>query len=237
MKITAIITAGGSGSRFSKTGKPKQFINLVGKPVILYSLAAFQHSGAVNEIIVAAGKEYFRFIHNLAVKNNISKLNNLVEGGKTRFESVRNAFMQIERSSSKDIIIIHDAARPNIDIYFIDMLITILGKYDGVIPGMKIPETIKRARNNIITETLNRDELFLIQTPQVFYYDSLKRAYEKCGNKTDFTDEASLVEFSGGKVRITEGRKDNIKITVSRDMELIKSNLGKYPFKITLKNK
>ncbi len=234
MKVFAIITAAGSGSRFSAakpTGKqekitlhPKQFVSLNGKPVILYSLLAFQKSRLINEIYVSSIPSYFDFIHNLSVKNRISKLTALVEGGKTRFESVRNAFFQID-GKANDLVLIHDAARPNVDKKMIEILINTALKYGEVIPGIKISETVKKEKKGIITGTIDRNNLWLIQTPQVFRYKILKKAYEKAGRRNDFTDESSVVEYAGFKVRIIEGNKYNTKITGPEDLNVLKKLL------------
>jgi 2-C-methyl-D-erythritol 4-phosphate cytidylyltransferase len=234
MKVFAIITAAGSGSRFSTakvSGKhksitlpPKQFVSLKGKPVILYSLLAFQKSRLIDEIYVPSIPKYFDFIHNLSVKNRISKLTALVEGGKTRFESVRNAFFQID-GKPNDLVIIHDAARPNIDIKMIKTLINTAQKYGEVIPGIKINETVKKQKKGVITGTIDRNNLWLIQTPQAFRYKILKKAYEKAGRRNNFTDESSVVENSGFKVRIIEGNKYNTKITCPEDLKVLKKLL------------
>jgi 2-C-methyl-D-erythritol 4-phosphate cytidylyltransferase len=217
MKTFAIITAAGSGSRFL-TGKksiPKQYVRLNGKPVILYSLQAFQKIKLIDEILVSANRRYFDLIHSLAVKNKITKLTTLVEGGKTRFMSVKNAFLQT-RGKPGDLVLIHDAARPNINKKLIEMLLTNALKYGEVIPGVKISETVKKESKGIIKGTVDRSNLWTVQTPQVFRYKILKKSYRKAGRKIDFTDEAALVENAGYRVRIIEGEKDNIKIT-SRD--------------------
>lgn len=223
IKITAIITAAGSGKRFSSSGKPKQYFKINGKPVILYSLIAFQKCRLVNEIIIAADKNYFELIHSLVLKDKITKLTKLVEGGKTRFDSVRNAFDQIEAVSANDIVIIHDAARPNIDSWFIERLLIGIGKQDGIVPGIKISDTIKRVQNTIITETVNREGLYSAQTPQVFKYNVLKTSYLKCGRSRVFTDEAALAEFAGFKIKVVPGNTDNIKITDKEDFDKLKS--------------
>lgn len=223
-KITAIITAAGSGKRFGRTGRdklPKQFILLNGKPVILHSLLVFQKCSTIDEIIVSTDKKYFDMLHDIAVKNKISKLSCIVEGGKTRYESVRNAFMQA-LNFKKRLVMVHDAARPNIDKSFIESLITNFTKCDAIIPAVKIPDTLKRAQKGFIKETINRDELYLIQTPQLFTYDSLITSYLKEMKKKDFTDESALVETSGFKVKISAGKKDNIKITTTDDLKILK---------------
>lgn len=222
MKIFAIITAAGSGSRFSSGRKniPKQFIKLKGKPVILYSLEIFQKTKLINEIFVSANYKYFDFLRLLAVRNRITKLAALVEGGRTRFESVKNAFLQIEGKPG-DLILIHDAARPNIKRQPVEKLLTHASKYGEIIPGIKISETVKREKKGIITGTVDRNDLWTVQTPQVFRYRILKKSYEKAGRRNDFTDEAALAEYAGYKVRLVEGSRDNIKITTAEDIKIL----------------
>ena len=223
MNTFAIITAAGSGSRFSpgKKSIPKQFIRLKGKPVILFSLEAFQKCRQIDEILVSADNSYFDFIHSLAVKNGITKLTTLAEGGRTRFISVKNAFFQISGKPG-DLILIHDAARPNINRKFVEELLTSALKYGEVIPGIKIDETVKRENKGIVTGTIDRDNLWTVQTPQVFRYSVLKKSYKKAGRKNDFTDEAGLVERAGYNVRLIKGSRDNIKITTQEDLRTLK---------------
>lgn len=227
--VHVIITAGGTGTRFSRSSrtssKPKQFLNLLGKPVILHSLLKFQKCKEVKSIYISASKEYFNLLHAIAAKNRITKLRALVEGGKTRFESVRNAFNQVECKVS-DLILIHDAARPNVTKSDISELIKTSRKYGEVILGIKVSDTVKRTSGSIIKETVLRDDLWLVQTPQAFRYDVLSRSYIIAGKKTDFTDEASLAEFAGYEVRVTEGSRFNIKITSAEDMTALKKIMG-----------
>lgn len=227
--VHVILTAGGTGSRFKKGlrsgSKPKQFLNLLGKPVILHSLLKFQKSKEIKSIYISASKEYFSLLHAMAVKHKLTKLKALVEGGKTRFESVRNAFNQME-CRIDDIILIHDAARPNVTKDDISSLIKASQKHGEVILGVKVSDTVKRTSGSIIKETVPRDELWLVQTPQAFRYDVLSRSYIISGSRTDFTDEASLVEFAGYEVRVSEGSRLNIKITSAEDMAALKKIMG-----------
>lgn len=223
-KVTAILTAAGSGRRFAKGGKkskPKQFQLLAGKPVILHSMLVFQKCKDIDEIIISADKNYFELIHSFAVRNRITKLQTLVEGGKTRFESVRNAFNQIQ-GSKKDIVLIHDAARPNINAGFVTSIVAAVKKAGNVIPACRVGETVKRAKGGVVKETLKRIDLWLVQTPQAFKYPDLETSYTKAGRKKDFTDEASLVESAGYKVNIIHGLRNNIKITNPEDLLLLK---------------
>ncbi|HMQ78649.1 MAG TPA: 2-C-methyl-D-erythritol 4-phosphate cytidylyltransferase [Ignavibacteria bacterium] len=223
--VHVILTAGGTGSRFTKSkqavSKPKQFLNLLGKPVILHSLIKFQKNKEVKSIYISASKEYFSLIHSMAVKNKITKLKALIEGGKTRFESVRNAFNQVE-CRGDDIILIHDAARPNLSVQDLSSLINAARRSGEAILGVRVSDTVKRTSGGTVRETIDRNELWLIQTPQAFRYDVLSRSYIIAGSKTDFTDEASLVEFAGYDVTITEGSRFNIKLTSAEDMLLLK---------------
>lgn len=223
MKIFAIVTAAGSGSRFSshKESLPKQYLNLNGLPVILHSLLVLQKYTYIDEIFISAEPKYFNLIHSLAVKYKLTKLTTLVEGGKTRFQSVKNAFLQIE-GNKNDLVLIHDAARPNINKKLVDNLITASRKFGEVIPGIKISETVKREKSGIVTETVNRNNLWLIQTPQIFRYEVLKKSYAKAGRKNDFTDESALVENAGYKVRIIESEMSNIKITTPEEIKTLK---------------
>jgi 2-C-methyl-D-erythritol 4-phosphate cytidylyltransferase len=141
-----------------------------------------------------------------------------VEGGKTRFLSVRNAFLQIS-ADPDDKILIHDAARPAVNVKMINTIITESKKYGEVIYGIKINETVKREFNNFVKETLVRDNLCAIQTPQIFRYKVLKNSYMKSTAKHDYTDESSMVESAGYRVRIIAGNRNNIKITTSDDLE------------------
>jgi 2-C-methyl-D-erythritol 4-phosphate cytidylyltransferase len=223
-KVFAIMTAAGSGKRFRKLSgqnMPKQFLKLYGKPVILHSLIALQKSKFVNEIIISANGKYFDLIHKLAEKNSITKLTKLTEGGKTRFESVKNAFKQIV-GLKNDLVLIHDAARPNINTKLTDEILKQANKYGEVIIGTKVSDTVKLEKNSYAVETLKREHLWTVQTPQVFRFGVLEMAYKRCGRRKDFTDESSLVEYAGCRVKIIEGPTDNIKITSPHDFALLK---------------
>ncbi len=223
--IHVIITAAGSGKRFNNTktkaAKPKQFLNLLGKPVILHSLLKFQKIKEVKSIIISAEKQYFNYIHSLANKHKITKLKTLVEGGSTRFDSVRNAFNELN-CPLDDIVMIHDAARPNVTRADLKILLDISVKEGEVILGSKVSETVKRTVKDTVSETISRQDLWLIQTPQAFRYNTLSKAYILAGKKKDFTDESSLVEYAGFIVKVTEGSRNNIKITTLEDLKTLK---------------
>ena len=223
--IHVIITAGGLGKRFNKTrtnaAKPKQFLNLLGKPVILHSLLKFQKIKEVKSILVSANNKYFSYIHSQASKYKITKLKTLVDGGSTRFLSVRNAFNELN-CLLDDIVMIHDAARPNVTSGELKLLRDISFKEGEVILGRKVQETVKRTIKDFVSETISRQDMWLIQTPQAFRYSILSKAYILAGMKIDFTDESSLVEYAGFNVRVSEGSRNNIKITTLDDLKTLK---------------
>lgn len=222
-RVIAIITAAGKGERFfsAKNSLPKQFVLLNNKPVIQYSLIIFQSCKLVDDIYVSSTKKYFDLVRQIAFKNKITKLYSIVEGGGTRFDSVKNVFKEIH-AEKNDLILIHDAARPNINISFLEGLIKAAAKFGEVIPAIAISDTIKKEKNNYAVETIDRNNLRLVQTPQVFRYNVLKKSYTKTRSK-NFTDESSLAEKAGFKVRIVEGLLNNVKLTNKNDFELLKS--------------
>ena len=187
----------------------------------MYSLLKFQKIKEVKSIIVSVESKYFNYIHSLADKYKIKKLKTLVEGGSTRFDSVRNAFNELN-CQPDDIVMIHDAARPNISSGDLKMLRDISFKEGEVILGSKVSETVKRTIKDIVSETISREDMWLIQTPQAFRYNILSKAYILAGKKKDFTDESSLVEYAGFNVRVSEGSRSNIKITTSEDLKTLK---------------
>jgi 2-C-methyl-D-erythritol 4-phosphate cytidylyltransferase len=224
MSVYAIVTAGGSGTRFrrlSRTKIPKQFVLLNNEPVIVHSLLVFQKSKLIDGIIISSEKQHFDSLRQLAAKYNITKLICLTEGGKTRFLSVKNAFAFI-KGSGKDLVLVHDAVRPNIDIKFIKSLIDSARKFNCVIPALPLSETVKKSIRGFVENTIDRRNLFAIQTPQCFNYLILYNAYKKFPNDIGFTDEAALVERAGYKVKIIPGKTGNVKITVPEDLSFLK---------------
>jgi 2-C-methyl-D-erythritol 4-phosphate cytidylyltransferase len=222
MKVFAILAAAGTGTRFSSRNTlPKQFLKLKNKPVILYSLLALQKCKAVDYIIVSANKKHFSLIKELADKSRIRKLTGLTGGGKTRFESVRNAFMSI-KGKAGDLVVIHDAVRPAVNVASLSKIINAARGEDTVIYGIKVYDTIKKEIAGYVSETADRKHLWLIQTPQVFKYAALSSSYKKNKGKISFTDEAALAEKAGYKVKIIEGERRNIKITTTEDLDILK---------------
>lgn len=213
MHVTAIIVGAGSGRRMGYKNKP--FLDLSGKPILSYTLDSFQKSEKVDEIILVVNDQSKELAENLIKDYNISKVSNIIFGGKERQDSIQNALNQISKS---DIVLVHDAARPFVTIDLVNNIIKTTQEHKAAIPCIKVKDTIKQGED-FVQHTLNRSELNAVQTPQGFDFELLKEAYTNAKEK-DFlgTDDASLVEFLGRDVKIVEGIDHNIKITVPFDM-------------------
>jgi len=219
MKHILIIPASGSGVRFgSKT--PKQFLKIEGKEILAHTIAKFHSLKIIDEIYISTQPVYFNLIKKIISKNNFKKVCCIVEGGTTRQASVFNA-LNIVKAKPGDIIIVHDSVRPFASKKLIEKLIKETHKAEAVIPGLQVSDTVKRTdKKNIIRATLPREELWTVQTPQMFKYDIIKKSFDKAVKKKfTGTDEASVVEFAKYPVKIVEGEKQNIKITTKEDLK------------------
>ncbi|MBS1493049.1 MAG: 2-C-methyl-D-erythritol 4-phosphate cytidylyltransferase [Bacteroidetes bacterium] len=221
MKHILIIPASGSGIRFGSK-IPKQFLKIDGKEIIAHTIERFHSLKIIDEIYIAAQADNFDKLKKIISKNNFTKVKSIVEGGETRQASVFNALNVIE-CEKNDIIMVHDAVRPFLSKKLIVSLIDECHKSGGVIPGIKISDTVKRTdEKQFIQKTLSRENLWTVQTPQVFRCDIIKNSLAKAVAKNFVgTDEAAVVEFAGYPVKIIPGEKTNIKITVKEDMKFL----------------
>lgn len=217
--VSAIITAAGSGMRMG--GTKKQLMPLLDRPCILYSLLAFQNCTEISEIIVVTRSEDIPEIESLCKENCITKLSLVTSGGATRQESVSRGFSLVNEKS--DFVVIHDAARPLILPFQITLLLEKARKYGASCAAKKISDTIKKADSEgFILETVPREDLFSVQTPQVFKTDlyrvSLALA-QKAG--IEVTDDCALAEYAGFRIKLCELGAPNLKITTPEDLDLI----------------
>ena len=228
MKYIAIILAGGRGRRMG-SDTPKQYLELAGKPVIAYSLIAFEESMA-DEIYVVCDGSYEDMIKNIAKQYGISKLSGFAGSGPERVISVRNgvnaALAYRNSADYNDIcLMIHDGARPFISTELIKACAERAAECGAAIPGLPLKDTIKEVSGDTVVETPDRSLFTAVQTPQCFMADILVLAYEayESGKKPDFipTDDASLVEmFTGVDVKVVPGDERNIKLTTPADMRV-----------------
>ena len=216
MSIYLIIPAGGSSNRYStEKSKLQELIN--NKSILEHTISAFSKTTSITKIIIAYPEKDGDWFHK--IKQNFSNVI-LIKGGKTRAESVLNAFSQISDTECSHVMI-HDAARPNVSQQLIDTIIKTSESEPAIIPGINVTDTLKEVENNKVKNTINREQYVAVQTPQLFSYPLLKKCYESIENITSFTDEGSLVEALNQPVHIIDGEKPNIKITHPIDLSIL----------------
>ena len=212
IKYYAIIVGGGSGSRM-KSDIPKQFLPLKGRPVLMHTIDAFHSSSLDPEIIVVLNVDYHKYWENLCKEHNYSIPHQLVRGGLQRFHSVQNGLKKIKGNA---IVAIHDAVRPLINPKFIDLAFQQAEVIGTAIAAVGSRDSV-RQRNQTGTVSLNREDIYLIQTPQVFKSNILRKAYKQ-DYRNEFTDDATVVDRSGVEINLIEGDIRNIKITFPEDI-------------------
>jgi 2-C-methyl-D-erythritol 4-phosphate cytidylyltransferase len=220
MTTIAIIPAGGKGLR-SGLATPKQYLKVYGKEIIVYTLQTFQKNKLINKIIVAAEPEYFSLLIQLVKKYRLSKVKLIVEGGNTRQQSVFNVVLASE-ADSHDLLVVHDAARALLPDNVLTNSILWAKKSGNSLVCIKAKDTLIKGKK-FVDEYLNRDEVYYVQTPQIFKYIDLYKALIKAEREHFIgTDESMLVKKTGKKVNIVEGSVFNFKITTKEDVKFFK---------------
>lgn len=217
---TAIVLAGGRGSRMG-TEVHKQYLLLAGRPVLFYSLKAFQDSDKIEEIILVAGdgeEEYCRM--NFVEKYSLSKVGRIISGGKERYHSVWNG---LQGAEEEGYVFIHDGARPFVDQEIIDRIYEEVQIHKACVAGMPVKDTIKIVDKNCnVADTPDRSILWAVQTPQVFETGLVKKAYRMLMQEEErhhVTDDAGVVEdMLHYPVKLVQGSYENIKITTPEDL-------------------
>lgn len=212
-KIGVIIVAGGSGSRM-KSNTPKQFIEINGKPLLQYTIDRFFNWNSNIDLILVLPETEIDTWKNLATQNNYPLNYRICKGGKERFNSVKNGLYLLEN----DHIMIHDGVRPFVSISTLDRCLNTANSLGSSIPVVPLVESIRK----ITTDgslPFDRNSLRLVQTPQCFKKEWIKKAYQQ-SYSVDFTDDASVVQKAGYSINLVEGNRENIKITTPDDLRL-----------------
>jgi 2-C-methyl-D-erythritol 4-phosphate cytidylyltransferase len=218
----AIIVAGGSGSRM-QSALPKQFINLCGEPVLMHTIRAFYNSLSSPQIILVLHADHHILWKKLCNAHNFFIPHQLIAGGETRFHSVKNAVDQI--TDENVLIAVHDAVRPLVSTTIIDECYKCAAANGTAVTAVKSRDSIRQLREGVST-SLDRDEIYLVQTPQTFQSAILKQAYHQ-PYSIKFTDDASVVEQSGTEITLIEGSYSNIKITFPEDITIVEALINK----------
>jgi 2-C-methyl-D-erythritol 4-phosphate cytidylyltransferase len=214
MKYYAIIVGGGSGSRMN-SDVPKQFLVLNGRPVLMRTIEAFYSSELQPEIIVVLNTGFHAYWTQLCKDHNFTIPHQLAAGGSQRFHSVKNGLQYVQDNS---VVAIHDAVRPLVTQNLITAAFHQAKEKGSAVAAIKSKDSVRQQTSNG-TIGLNRDEIYLIQTPQVFRSEILNKAYEQ-EYTNEFTDDASVVERSGEAIALIEGDVMNLKITFPEDILL-----------------
>ena len=211
-----IIVAGGKGLRMG-ADQPKQFMAIGGKPILMHTIEAFYSFDKSIRIVVALAKDYRDHWSNLCKAYGFTIYHEVVDGGETRFHSVKNALELV----GDGWVAVHDAVRPFSSKDLLNRCFSLAKEHKAVIPVLDVTDSLREMTDEIDSKIVDRSKFKLVQTPQVFDVNLLKNAYNAEFSNL-FTDDASVVESLGYKIHLTEGEKTNIKITPPFDLQLAK---------------
>jgi 2-C-methyl-D-erythritol 4-phosphate cytidylyltransferase len=215
VSVWAVLAAAGSGERLG-ADRPKAFVRLGDQPLLAESLARLDGSEWIDAVVVAAPAGWEEPAILLAEELGCSKVSTCVTGGATRAESVRLGMAVVPAEAA--VVVVHDAARPLLNDEVIERVLAALSEgWDGAVPALPLADTVKRVDGDRVVETLSREELRAVQTPQAFVADVLRNAL----TGSDWTDCAAAVEAAGGSVRVVEGDPRLAKITDAADLERV----------------
>lgn len=216
----ALIFAGGSGTRMNSRAKPKQFLQLYGKEIIIHTLENFQNHPKIDNIVVVCKEDWIKFLCNLLKKYNLDKVKWVVPGGETGQLSIYNGLVELEKYCPTDsIVLVHDGVRPFVNDDLISNCIKSVKEHGSGITVVPAIETIVTAEDNKIKTINDRSKCSLARAPQCFYLGELLDAHRKAQKegKINMIDSACLMQYYGHELYTVPGNYDNIKITTPAD--------------------
>jgi len=211
-----IIVAGGTGTRMGAE-IPKQFLLLNGEPILMHTIRIFDKISPKLRVILVLPENQIDTWKGLCLHSQFNIQHEIVKGGKTRFESVKNGLALIE---NEGLVAIHDGVRPLVSIEVVENCFRAASQFGCAIPVIKPVESV-RLSQDLDSYPVDRDSVYLVQTPQVFKASIIKRCYQTPWQPS-FTDDASVAEFCGEKIHLVEGNRENIKITTPLDLLIAK---------------
>ncbi len=220
MQIAFVLLAAGSGRRL-ETEAPKALIELNGLPLFIHSLIKSKEAGFFNQSILVVPKGFEGDFSSLLSRHSLS-VDKIVLGGSKRVDSVFNA---LESIVDADYVFIHDAARPFISTQLMKSLLDEVKKHSAVVPAVAVNSALKLVKDDFIIKTLDRENIYAVQTPQVFDFQLIRSALQEFKNKDvegEIFDDAYLLELNDKKVKIIEGDLFNFKITYPQDLKFAK---------------
>ena len=223
----AIIVAAGKSKRMGKNAN-KVFLPLLNKPMIYYTIKIFQDCQAIDEIIIVTQKNDIKRINEIKNQYNFNKIKNIVVGGKERQNSVHNGLMSIKNAKNDSVVVVHNGSNPLVKENEIAECINAAKKYGAAVVGFQLKDTIKKIKKDFVEKTIDRTNVFQVQTPHAIKYGLFAEAFKNANkNKLRFTDDVSLVEAMGKKAKIVDCSYENIKITTNDDLEIAEGILMK----------
>ena len=226
----AVIFAGGVGMRMRSKTKPKQFLEMHGKPIIIHTIEIFEQHSDIDAIVVVCIAEWISYLEELLSKFNIKKVKKIVAGGASGQESIYNGLCAAESiaTNEKSIVLIHDGVRPLINEKVIYDNINSVKMYNSAITTVKVKETIMVVdENSMIKHIPERKNSRLARAPQSFWLDDIISAHRKAidDGKTEFIDSCSMMQYYGKKLFLVDGPEENIKVTTPDDFYIMRAML------------
>lgn len=198
---------------------PKQYHQVAGRPVLAWTIARFEAAASIDNILLVVAEDQLLYVGEKVVDPfGYTKVTKIVPGGTSRQESVFNGLTRLPVST--ELVAIHDGARPLTNPADIDAVVAVAERDGAAMLATKVTDTVKRAKDSYVLSTLDRSELWLAQTPQVFGYDMIIEAHRRAAEEArEVTDDAGLIESAGFKVRLIEPKNPNQKITTREDLK------------------
>lgn len=220
MKKSVVIVAGGSGARMN-LNMPKQFVEILGKPIVVYTIEAFLNYDPNIKVVLVLPKAHFPTWENIKSKYLPNKVITIAQGGASRFQSVKAGLEYVEEG----LVAIHDAVRLLVPPKVIDKSYKSAQKYGSGVAMVPLKDSIRKTDGDL-TRSEDRQDFLLVQTPQTFYVNEIKSAFS-VEEQANFTDDASVYEASSKKVRMVLGDYKNIKVTTPEDLLVAEAFLTK----------
>ena len=213
--LSVIIVAAGKGLRMGAE-LPKQFLSISTRPMLMDTISVFSKTVPEAEIILALNEDYIPYWNEICAKHSFDTPLKIVKGGDSRFQSVRNCVVSV--SDTTQFVLIHDGVRPFVSAELINRVVSSVEVFDAVIPVIPIVDSLREVISDSISKVVDRENYKIVQTPQAFSSNLLKKAYSQSENNS-FTDDASVVDRLGFNIKMIEGDRGNIKITTVEDMK------------------
>lgn len=229
IRAVALVVAGGRGTRM-KGAIPKQFLRLGKLPLLVYPLRLFQRVQEVSSVALVVPKGFVAKAQGIVSRHRLSKVSSVTVGGRERQDSVLLGLRAIPPDTN--LVLIHDAVRPCPSLRLIRGSLRLARESEeGILTAIPVSDTLKRVKEGMVMETLDRQDLWRAQTPQVFPYPLILTAYERAVQEGfRATDDSAVYQWAGGKVRIFHGEETNLKVTTRQDLSLTKVLLNAQRF-------